>query len=276
MSEQTMPVSEVLAVLDEAIQFMSDCGVLAARNDKTRRARAAVAELAQEVERLKAELQAERDSHERTGNCVTRERNGRLSAWRRVRRMRRRVDDLEKARSALESTLIDIRDETGNEEAALAAADAIKTWGDEMSTKAEIAARIVRDVGELERCSDGPMMLVTPDELRDIVLAALDADRLDAVAVDVGVLIRACTAYNSFNRRKPNADPDAMRAALESILPIADEQMTTRYKWLRNRMTVTEVQELERRGDQSEEAYEAEIDRAIDNAIASARGDATK
>jgi len=99
------------------------------------------------------------------------------------------------------------------------------------------------------------------------------ADRLDAVAVSDAMVECASDAYATLSL--DGVDMTAMRHALESILPIADEQMTTRYKWLRNRMTVTEVQELERRGDQSEEAYEAEIDRAIDNAIASAKGDAS-
>jgi len=95
-----------------------------------------------------------------------------------------------------------------------------------MSTKAEqIAARIVRDVGELERCSEGPMMLVTPDELRDIVLAALDADRLDAVAVSDAMVERAMQAMGlPPGGDDPFISEKDVRAALEYILPIADEQ----------------------------------------------------
>jgi len=137
-----------------------------------------------------------------------------------------------------------------------------------MSTKAEIAVLIE----QLEECRK----FTFPDraEVMKRVGVILEeyADRLDAVAVSDAMVECASDAYATLSL--DGVDMTAMRHALESILPIVDEQMTTRYKWLRNRMTVTEVQELERRGDQSEEAYEAEIDRAIDNAVASAKGDA--
>ena len=42
------------------------------------------------------------------------------------------------------------------------------------STRAKIADAIVRDVAELERDSDGDMMLVSQDELRNIVRNVLD------------------------------------------------------------------------------------------------------
>jgi len=42
------------------------------------------------------------------------------------------------------------------------------------STRAKIADAIVRDVAELERDSDGDMMFVSKDELRNIVRNVLD------------------------------------------------------------------------------------------------------
>jgi len=147
-----------------------------------------------------------------------------------------------------------------------------------MSTKSEqlreLAERVDWD-DQFNVEGDG----VDTEDLKDAARALREyADRLDAVAVSDAMVESVGKAlyiyWDDVTKSAQGKYREKVRAALESILPIADEQMTTRYKWLRNRMTVTEVQELERRGDQSEEAYEAEIDRAIDNAVASAKGDA--
>jgi len=83
VSEQTMPVSEVLAVLDDAIEFFEE-GIYPcpAHAEQTKQARAVVAELAQEVERLNDAIAYS----ERAFNAMRDERDA----------LRRRVEELER------------------------------------------------------------------------------------------------------------------------------------------------------------------------------------
>jgi len=105
------------------------------------------------------------------------------------------------------------------------------------------------------------------------------ADRLDAVAVShamVGSVGKALYIYwDDVTKNAQGKYREKVRAALESILPIADEKDACRYKWLRSRMTVTDAQQYADIGGRQCEEYEIEIDRQIDRAIASAKGDAS-
>jgi len=109
------------------------------------------------------------------------------------------------------------------------------------------------------------------------------ADRLDAVAVSDAMVERACHVYAELSLG--GVDINAMRSALESILPIADEQVkdAERYRWLRsNQVSERQLSDLHQRVNDDcnppylELKHGEDLDAAIDRAIASAKGDASE
>jgi len=102
------------------------------------------------------------------------------------------------------------------------------------------------------------------------------ADRLDAVAVSDAMVECASDAYATLSL--DGVDMTAMRHALESILPIADEALrkdAERYKWLRNlSISMLCVRADRWNGMHNVRMIGSELDEAIDRAVASAKGDA--
>ena len=102
------------------------------------------------------------------------------------------------------------------------------------------------------------------------------ADRLDAVSVSDAMVECASDAYATLSL--DGVDMTAMRHALESILPIADEALrkdAERYKWLRNlSISMLCVRADRWNGMHNVRMIGSELDEAIDRAVASAKGDA--
>jgi len=143
-----------------------------------------------------------------------------------------------------------------------------------VSTKSEQLRELARQIHAAEAANPGveQLQFEAAERLREF------ADRLDAVAVShamVGSVGKALYIYwDDVTKNAQGKYREKVRAALESILPIADEKDACRYKWLRSRMTVTDAQQYADIGGRQCEEYEIEIDRQIDRSIASAKGDA--
>ena len=113
------------------------------------------------------------------------------------------------------------------------------------------------------------------------------ADSLDAVAVSDETALAVLTKYNDAlpegiedvwpGERSVEIRVKCMCAALESILPIADEQArdAERYRWLRDlSISMLCVRADRWNGMHNVRMIGSELDEAIDRSIASAKGDA--
>jgi hypothetical protein len=140
-----------------------------------------------------------------------------------------------------------------------------------MSTKAEHARNIADKL--YTRC--GPGEHVT----EAIILLREFAERLDAVAVSDAMVESVGKAlyiyWDDVTKSAQGKYREKVRHALESILPIADEQDmdAERYRWLRHGDNDELVLRELPSGGQYLLRNEA-LDEAIDRAVASAKGDA--
>lgn len=100
MTDKMTP-SEVLAVMDEEIWYLNEDN-FPARAEGLEQARAAVAELASEVDRLKTRLSAEENAHaELQARCFDSGMPTHTSIFDTVTALRRRVEELEKANKSI-------------------------------------------------------------------------------------------------------------------------------------------------------------------------------
>jgi len=154
-----------------------------------------------------------------------------------------------------------------------------------VSTKSEQLRELARQIHAAEAANPGveQLQFEAAERLREF------ADRLDAVAVSDAMVECASDAYATLSL--DGVDMTAMRHALESILPIADEKAKDAecMKGLRELLgyvengtdtTVTLFQDDATRNFMvkvgSRSFYGSSLQAAIDRAIASAKGDATK
>ena len=118
--EVSMTPEEVMSLLGS---FSGDADYNFNFQIKCEAARAAVAELVKERDEFR------KDRDEWKEYCA-RVSEGKEAAENERAALRRRVEELERARSQFESTLIEIRDEYApNKEAGLQAAETLKKWG---------------------------------------------------------------------------------------------------------------------------------------------------